>query len=48
MEAFNDFSLSSPDTIFGGDLVPTEYSDAGGGGGQELLETEKLRVIYPA
>ncbi len=48
MENFKNFEIENQEMIFGGVLQPTEYSNAGGGGGTDYLDTEKGRVIYPS
>ncbi|WP_020570860.1 hypothetical protein [Neolewinella persica] len=46
MEAFNDFSLTNPEAIFGGTLVPTEFEGEDGGSGTDHYDTKRKRVIY--
>ncbi|MFK8164127.1 MAG: hypothetical protein AB8H12_16905 [Lewinella sp.] len=47
MEAFNNFSLTTPETILGGKLVPCRYVSSDGSSGTDYYDTERDRVIYP-
>ncbi|WP_020570859.1 hypothetical protein [Neolewinella persica] len=46
MEAFNDFSLTNPEAIVGGTLVPTQYEGEDGSSGSDRYDTTRKRVIY--
>jgi hypothetical protein len=46
MEAFSTFSLSSSESIFGGDLKDTHYSGGDGQTGGDVYDTANDRIVY--
>ncbi len=46
MESFTNFSISSPESIFGGEHEETLYTMPGGGGGKDIHDTETGNLAY--
>lgn len=46
MEAFSNFSISSPEAVFGGTHEDTLYTMPSGGGGKDKYDTETDNVVY--
>ena len=46
MKNFENFEIENQEMIFGGELKPTTYSNEGGGGGDDMWDTERRRMAY--
>ena len=45
MTKFQNFELKNAQMIFGGDLLPCEWTD-GTNSGADVIDTERGRVVY--